>query len=432
MSWNLNRYYTARKDGLLSKLKLDEGSKKGLERLRSIVRSRIREVFAEAQHLAQEGFQENFSLENLQEHLKQTKFQHLDSETRYELAGLLKDMDSDARDSFLKLRPRFWTQGSFQYDTINQPYFIPPQEMDIDDGTYLPMDVFEGTPVVGHRLLILLVDTALISLCHENHDWEFEQKKTCARIKIPEFNTHIDIPMYAIPKDEFLKKEEALEVNKRRHALDEVLSLSMESEPEISSLEPDSVNLALREGDQKWCKSDPKIVEDWFNDMCSDFGPSLRKLCRLMKAWRDAQWEKGGPSSIALMAAVVEVLKTTKIDEKDLGESMLSLTRKLPEVFKAGVESPDHTDEKPLFPPTPREPLFEQDVINKLSDLHKLLTFAKEAKSKDEAFNHLASVFGKRVTDRELIIRDESTPAFQHEPEKTEAPTKISTTMSSG
>ncbi|MCC4820522.1 hypothetical protein LMH81_28815, partial [Vibrio lentus] len=85
------------------------------------------------------------------------------------------------------------------------------QEMDIDDGTYLPMTIFESEPKIGHQLLTLLVDSALKSLVVENKSWEFESKRTCARIKIPTERTHIDVPMYAIPKDKFLDKQVALE-----------------------------------------------------------------------------------------------------------------------------------------------------------------------------------------------------------------------------
>ncbi|MCV5925990.1 hypothetical protein OFO11_29305, partial [Escherichia coli] len=39
---------------------------------------------------------------------------------------------------------------------------------DIDDGTYIPMTVFESEPSIGHTLLLLLVDTSLKSLEAEN------------------------------------------------------------------------------------------------------------------------------------------------------------------------------------------------------------------------------------------------------------------------
>ncbi len=36
------------------------------------------------------------------------------------------------------LRPRFRMQGSMKYRTLNDPAQTPPQEIDVDDGVYLP------------------------------------------------------------------------------------------------------------------------------------------------------------------------------------------------------------------------------------------------------------------------------------------------------
>ncbi|MEX1222420.1 MAG: CBASS cGAMP synthase [Idiomarina sp.] len=431
MNWNTHHYYTARDSGLYSKLRLNDSAKQSLEQLRGVVRSRIKEIFEEAKILAKESEEKNLSLEVIHERLMNTKFKHLDNEARNDLANLFKEMEPKARESFLQLTPRFWTQGSFQYDTLNQPYIVPPQEMDIDDGTYLPMEVFEGTPVVGHRLLLLLVDTALCSLANENLSWYFEAKRTCGRIKIPSHNTHIDVPMYAVPREEFFKKVEATaRINEHRALFGE--SEPLEDERASFKLDPDNVNLALREGDQKWCKSDPKIVADWFNDECTYYGRHLKKICRFIKAWRDVHWEKGGPSSITLMAAVVEAFRSTKIEPSDLGAGMIAVTEKLPEIFERGIESPDHTDEKLLFPPTPEDPEFKASVITKLRELHQNLYYAQSAESKTEAFNYLAKAFGNRVTDDDLIVRSEAAPAFEADPEVTSKPKKISNTLSSG
>ncbi|NMV23057.1 hypothetical protein HKB23_11615, partial [Vibrio parahaemolyticus] len=74
------------------------------------------------------------TFEIIQEKVSKTKIKHLSENDQLEVAKLIYEMDEDARDEFLGLTPRFWTQGSFQYDTLNRP-FQPGQEMDIDDGT---------------------------------------------------------------------------------------------------------------------------------------------------------------------------------------------------------------------------------------------------------------------------------------------------------
>src|SRR5690606_6096076 len=47
------------------------------------------------------------------------------------------------------IKPRFWPQGSSVYKTMNAPAQPPAQQIDIDDGVYLPMNVFDGRPVIG-------------------------------------------------------------------------------------------------------------------------------------------------------------------------------------------------------------------------------------------------------------------------------------------
>ncbi len=294
MAWNFHQYYTNRNDGLMGKLVLTDEEKNNLKALRKIIRLRTRDVFEEAKGIAKAVKKSVLTFEIIQEKVSKTKIKHLSENDQREVAKLIYEMDEDARDEFLGLTPRFWTQGSFQYDTLNRP-FQPGQEMDIDDGTYMPMPIFESEPKIGHSLLILLVDASLKSLVAENHGWKFEPKQTCGRIKIEAEKTHIDVPMYAIPKDEFMKKQVALSAN--RSFLESVGCESYVCDSDdTDSYEVDSenVNLALREGERKWINSDPKIVEDWFNDSCGRIGKHLRKVCRFMKAWRDAQWDVGG------------------------------------------------------------------------------------------------------------------------------------------
>lgn len=430
MTWNFHRYYSDSADGLISKLRLAEPRVVKLKGLRDLVRIRTKEVFSEAKELVK-TFNATISLESITAQVANTRLKYLSPQAQAEAARLLKDMDDGARRAFLALTPRFWTQGSFQYDTLNNPYATPPQEMDIDDGTYLPMAIFEDRPIIGHQLLLLLVDSSLKSLVHENAGWQFEAKRTCARIKIPAENTHIDVPMYAIPEDQFLLKEAAL-IKSRGMVMDSIAgTLSLESAN--YELDEDCVNLALREGDQKWMKSDPKIVEDWFNDSCRRIGPHLRSICRFMKSWRDVQWEKGGgPSSISLMAATVSILDRIAHDKGDLGATMRILAKYLPDEFSNGVESPDHTDEKPLFPPRAEHGERESEIMARLSELHGILIDAQNCSSKELALESINRAFGQRVLNSDLIVGEKSAPAFANEPKRGAQAATISNTMASG
>lgn len=430
MTWNFHQYYTNRNDGLMGKLVLTNEEKNNLKTLRKIIRLRTRDVFEEAKGIAKAVRKSVLTFETIQEKVSKTKIKYLSDSDQREVAKLIYEMDDDARDEFLGLTPRFWTQGSFQYDTLNRP-FQPGQEMDIDDGTYMPMPIFESEPKIGHSLLVLLVDASLKSLVAENYGWKFEAKQTCGRIKIEAEKTHIDVPMYAIPKDEFVKKQVALKANR---SLFESVSCEANDSDDTNSYEVDSesVNLALREGERKWVNSDPKIVEDWFNDSCGRIGKHLRKVCRFMKAWRDAQWDVGGPSSISIMAATVNILDRVSHDSSDLGETMKIVAKNLPDEFARGVESPDDTDEKPLFPPSSEHGRREMDIMSKLECLPSILSSAESADSKPEALKKINMAFGNRVTNSDLIVLTKALPAFAQEASSTSKPEKISSTMVSG
>lgn len=138
MTWNFHRYYSDSSDGLIGKLRLAEPRVVKLKELRELVRSRTKEVFNEAKELVKTS-NASISLESITARVANTRLKYLSPQAQAEAAKLLRDMDDEARKAFQALTPRFWTQGSFQYDTLNNPYATPPQEMDIDDGTYLPM-----------------------------------------------------------------------------------------------------------------------------------------------------------------------------------------------------------------------------------------------------------------------------------------------------
>ncbi|MFA0425153.1 CBASS cGAMP synthase, partial [Vibrio sp. 10N.222.54.A1] len=209
MNWNLHHYYTNRTDGLMGKLLLNKEEDEKLLYLRNTVRKRITSVFEEVGAIAKEQAAFSQNSDYLYTRLLKTNLQYLTQQKIIEASSLLSQMDRDTLKELSILKPRFWTQGSFKYKTLNRPFHLG-QEMDIDDGTYLPMTFFESEPKIGHQLLTLLVDASLKSLVEENIGWEFDSKRTCARIKIPQERTHIDVPMYAIPKEQFLQKETAM------------------------------------------------------------------------------------------------------------------------------------------------------------------------------------------------------------------------------
>ena len=433
MTWNFHNYYTNRDTGLIGQLLLSDGEKESLKALRQIVRERTRDVFDEAKQLVKLS-KNHFSASSLRTEFITTNFKYLKLDDQKILAELIVELSDNLKAEFMKLNPRFWTQGSFMYDTLNRPYKTPPQEMDIDDGTYLPMMFFEDKPAIGHQLLLLLVDASLSSLAAEQSGWSFEAKETCGRIKVPARNVHIDVPMYAIPYEKFLEKEVLL----RKAANSQVYmegydSICAADHALYDQLDAKYVNLAVRRDNQKWIKSDPKDVHLWFQDSCQRTGQHLRKICRILKAWRDAQWEHGGgPSSISLMAAIVEIVDRTILNSEDFGKMMLTVARKLPDAFHNGVESPDSNDERPLFPPHYEHEAKHKEVIQKLEQLVDSLESAYAAHSKQDALSILNSEYGNRVTNIDLIVSQAAAPAYVSTPLKAKEAAIISTSMKSG
>lgn len=432
MNWLLHNYYADKNEGLISKLLLSDQEKRKLKSIRRTVRERTREVFKEAREVSRQVRKYRLSQARVLSIIDDTTLRHLSDSEKKQLANLLHSMEDDARDEFESLEPRFWTQGSFQYDTLNQPY-SSVQEMDIDDGTYLPMTVFESEPKIGHELLLLLVDSSLKSLTKENPEWTFEAKQTCGRIKIPNHRMHIDVPMYAIPKEEFYNKQLAFE---QRATIDESLDyagLLAYDEMDPYELDSECVNLALRDGAKRWTNSDPKVIEDWFKDQCLRIGAHLKLVCRFLKAWRDAQWPNGGgPSSISLMAAAVNILNKTPNNDRDLGQTMKTVALLLPKEYERGIESPDSTDENPLFPPVTEHGPTEQSIMDSLNEFYSLLTDAELKDNKKDVLSTINLAYGERVTNAELIRSRASAPAISIVTEPTKQPNVINSTMTSG
>lgn len=433
MTWNFHSYYTNRDTGLIGQLILDDHEKDALKALRQIVRERTRDVFDEAKQLVKSSKQ-HYSALSFRAEFMGTHFKYLSADDQKNLSELIMDLSDDLKAEFMKISPRFWTQGSFMYDTLNRPY-KSTQEMDIDDGTYLPMQFFEDKPAIGHQLLLLLVDASLESLAVERYGWSFEAKETCGRINIPAKSVHIDVPMYAIPYEKFLEKEVLLkEAANTRLSMEMYDSITAADHALYDQLETDYVNLAVRKNDARWIKSDPKDVHLWFQDACQRTGQHLRKVCRFLKAWRDAcDWqESNGPSSISLMAALVDILDDTPVEPKDFGLLMLTVARKLPNTFRNGVESPDENDDRPLFPPYYEHEPKHKEVMQKLEQLVDSLESAYAAPSKQDALDILNSEYGDRVQDLNLIVSPAAAPAYESNPLKAKEAAIISTSMKSG
>lgn len=205
------------------------------------------------------------------------------------------------------LRPKFRMQGSWSYHTLNRTTIEPPQEIDLDDGVFLPTSFLTANganhPAIVSDSYFEAVEAILKPLCN-NRGWHLgEPKPSCVRVCIRD-GAHIDLALYAIPDQEYHELLEKAELRARAMFVDQAVDEQERFIEDVyPSLPADHIMLAHR--DEGWKPSDPRKLEDWFDAAVDRHGPQLRRVCRYLKGWRDNRWEGCRLSSIALMACVV-------------------------------------------------------------------------------------------------------------------------------
>ena len=299
------------------------------------------------------------------------------------------------------VQPRFFTQGSWAYKTLNAPAH-PEQQADIDDGAYLPLSFMRLTskPSIASKVFFAAAETALMPLVQERKWRLITDKPTCIRIEIAQF-AHIDVPLYAIPDEQFEQLRKAALSTHGYYALDEAMKRA--ERDAWTALPHDQVLLAHREDD--WVKSDPRPVKRWFLGEVERHGEQFRRVVRYLKAFRDWQWVQGGPSSILLMAAAAPLFDSR--DRRD-DLALLDLLDSLPGALRQGVPCP--TD--------PNESLTErlgapgvEDAARKLEQLERSLRGAIHASSPSQAIIWVQGQFGPRFPNAPERVKASSATA---------------------
>lgn len=290
------------------------------------------------------------------------------------------------------VQPRFFTQGSWAYKTLNAPAH-PTQQADIDDGAYLPLSFMTLTsrPSVASKVFFAAAEKALQPLVDERGWRLITDKPTCIRIEIAEY-AHIDVPLYAIPDKQFEQLRKAA-METHGYALDEAVTRA--ERDAWTALPTDQVLLAHR--DEDWVKSDPRPVKLWFQGEVERHGEQFRRTVRYLKCFRDWQWVEGGPSSLLLMATAAQLFETRERRD-DL--ALLDLLERMPDLLRRGV----------LCPTDPEESLTKRlgeagvkDAIKKLQQFEVYLRGAVNSSSPDQALAWMQQQFGPRfpnVPDR--------------------------------
>ena len=258
--------------------------------------------------------------------------------------GLIERRHVAVASALPALRPRFRMQGSATYFTLNDPAHRPPQQIDYDDGLYLPTSFISrnGTlePVIVAKGLFAAVEEILGPVCTQN-GWKLrKEKNSCVRVEIAT-DAHIDLALYAIPDQEFGRlTEDALASLRKASATlaqDEDIVFS---ERVYRNLPVDRIMLAQRDG--QWIESDPRKLETWFKDAIDEHDEGLRFVCRYVKGWRDYHWENRPLSSIAIMACVVTAYdesRGTVPDDRD-DTALLAVAERLPGLLAKEIPNP--------------------------------------------------------------------------------------------
>ena len=298
------------------------------------------------------------------------------------------------------VQPRFFTQGSFAYKTLNEPVWTPRQQKDLDDGCYLPLSFVRGErPSKAAKLFFDFVDESLSRLAREE-GWSHKTKPTCVRLVIAH-DAHVDVPLYAIPDREFALLE--------AHAVAKRMTVASAKFDSWTDLPHDSVLLAHREKD--WVESDPRKIHRWFVDAVENvFGERLRRDSRYLKAWRDYhRLDDQGLTSIVLMACAWKACESIRApflrDRED--ERLLQIVERLPSLFSQEVK----------IPPCGVEDLNRmsaeqrQVVVNDVGSLRdRLRSVISSCNEENEAVDLMQVILGDRVPDRPDLVSI-STPA---------------------
>lgn len=295
--------------------------------------------------------------------------------------------------------PRFFTQGSWAYKTLNAPAHLPPQQSDVDDGAYLPISFLKETkrPSLASAIFFRAAEATLAELVREKRSlgWRLiTDKPTCVRVEVSG-SAHIDIPLYSIPDEEYLTLQKAA-VDLGFESLNEAL-LSRDAD-KWTRVATESVLLAHRTED--WIKSDPRPVKEWFTQQVEEKGEQLRRVVRYLKAYRDWQWTSSGPSSILLMAAAAPLfVRAERRDDVALWE----VCKRLPGQLRSGVSNPVETSES-LTDRLGREGVEEAAV--RFEALEARLNASINGASKSAACTNMRDAFGPRFPggyDRILV-----------------------------
>lgn len=239
--------------------------------------------------------------------------------------------------------PKFRLQGSFAYHTVNDCQDPPTQQIDQDDGLFLPISFVSVNgrtrPTIASAAYFKIVERALAPLCEER-GWKLNPgkvKNSCVRVEI-DWRLHIDIPLYAIRDGAFERLVEyaaSTSLAKSVTAIRDSRELDEQIYRDLADAE-----LILAHRRDGWIESDPRRLEKWFASAIDLYGEPVRWLSRCYKGLRDAKFDDG-LSSICIMACVVRAIENLGgVDPKRLDLALVQVGREIARIAVDPVENP--------------------------------------------------------------------------------------------
>jgi hypothetical protein len=384
MTLNLHKiFFNSTDDSYLAALSLEGRTEESLRAARDVVRSTLRQALGSFAGLSRDALFEALALDSAPTSLK----------------------------------PKFRMQGSFSYRTCNDPAHKPPQEIDLDDGMFLPVSFLQerggrAHPIVISSGLFAAVEQVLGPLC-EKRGWALvTNKPSCVRIEINE-ESHLDLALYAISDSAYESLVEKALMAESALARDGARKNIVEDAELLDSfyraLSGDQIMLAHRT--EGWKPSDPRKLEDWFNGAVEEHGHQLRRVCRYLKGWRDYKWDNNDCrlSSIALMAAVVSAFKyypELKGQPNRDDKALLRVCEFLPGFISAGIPNP-------VLPTQRLDDNWSvdqrRDYLSAARDLaSRVATAVFGTNSPTIALNELTIAFGDRIPTNPKLISDDT------------------------
>ena len=302
--------------------------------------------------------------------------------------------------------PKFRIQGSFAYHTPNDCQHPPKQQIDQDDGVFLPVSFVTSKgrerPAIASSAYFSLVERALQPLC-DRRRWILNPNRkrgSCVRVQLSD-RLHIDLPLYAVRDSAF---EEMIEFS----ALNSVQKAQIRDAVELDERvyrELAEAEIVLAHRTQQWIQSDPRRIERWFDTAVKLYGPVVRDLSRAVKGLRDAKFTDE-LSSICIMASVVRAVEgLDQIDPDRLDLALAKVTNEMARRIDEPVKNPAFPNDQSKDLCADWDDEFRAQVESLFLDASSKLDRAMNGTyNKVIAIDLARGAFGNRVPNREDLI----------------------------